>query len=300
MESKKPYIFYNKYYLDYSFGEGHPFWPERAKEFLELLEKEGFEYYLIDVEKSKDEDILLVHTKNYLEKLKDLSVSEGFLTIDTPINKKNLNAAYFYVEGTLKASRLALEGKLAVNLLGGLHHSESDTSSGFCIFNDHSIAIRKLQNEGKIKTAAVLDLDVHAGQGTQEIFYSDNSVLKISIHQNPSTIYPGTGFEWQKGEGKGKGYNLNFVLERGAGEKEFLEKIDVAVKKIEKFNPEILFIVFGADTYYKDPLAEINLELKSYGKIAERLRKFNKKVILFAGGYSKDVPKIWFEFLKNL
>lgn len=300
MKSKKPYIFYSKYYLDYSFGEGHPFWPKRAEKFLELLDKEGFEFNLVEAEKAKDEDILLAHTSSYLERLKEMAVSGGFLTIDTSVSKENLNASYYYVGGTLRASDLALEGKLTVNLLGGLHHAESDTSSGFCIFNDHSIAIRKLQKEGKIKTAAVLDIDVHAGQGTQDIFYSDDSVLKVSIHQNPMTLYPGIGFEWQKGEGKGKGYNLNLVLERGAGENEFLEKLDIGVEKIKKFNPDILFVVFGADTYYKDPLAEVNLELESYGKIAERLKEFDKKVILFAGGYSKDVPKIWFEFLNGL
>ena len=165
------------------------------------------------------------------------------------------------------------------------------------ILNSNSQNSKQSKKLG-IKTAAVLDLDVHAGNGTQEIFYSDPSVLTISIHQDPTFFYPGTGFAEQTGEGRGKGFNLNYPIPPGTGEKEYLETLDKALPKIKKFKPDILVVVFGADTYKDDPLASIELEIETYGKIAKRLRPFPKKAVLFAGGYSKKVPEIWYEFLK--
>jgi len=268
---------------------------------MELIDEEGFKYELVEAQKAIDEDILLVHTKDYLKGLKEtVEKGIGYLSADTPVHKDNLKAAYYYTGGTLQAAKLALEGKKVVNTLGGLHHAESNKSSGFCIFNDHAVAIKKLQKEGKIKTAAVLDLDVHAGNGTQEIFYDDPSVLTISIHQDPSFFYPGTCFPEQTGAGAGEGFNVNVILQPGTQEKEYLEKVDSVLPRIKEFTPDILFVILGVDTYKNDPLASIELEKETYGKIAKKLKDFNKKTTLFAGGYSKDVPRLWFEFVRNL
>lgn len=325
-------IVYSPKYLKYRFGSGHPFWPGRAKQFIELLKskskgKSKMDFEIIDAPKASEEDILLVHTKDYLERVKKLVKTNGYLSVDTPVNKDNFEAAYYYVGGTIEASKLALGGQLVVNLLGGLHHAESNNSSGFCIFNDHAIAIRKLQRDpstrgarsGQIKNACVLDLDVHAGNGTQEIFYSDPTVLKISIHQDPTFFYPGTGFDWQTGEGKGKGFNINIPLPPGTGEKEYLEVLDGVLPEIKKFNPDLLIVIMGFDTYKGDPLASFRLEKETYGKIALRLATgFDRAqpsvlaqarrgkperipiVVLFAGGYSKDVPELWYEFIRGV
>jgi acetoin utilization protein AcuC len=294
-------IIYAPEYLDYKFGEGHPFWPERAKKFISLLEKNNFSYSLVDAPRASDQDILLVHSKEYLKKLKEMvKTGGGYISVDTPVSKSNFNASYHYVGGTIKALNYAIKEELSINLLGGLHHAERDKSSGFCIFNDHAIAIRKLQKEKKIKTAAVLDLDVHAGNGTQEIFYDDPMVLTASIHQDPSSFYPGTGFSWQMGVNRGKGYNVNYPLGPGTGEEEYLEALDTVIQKIEAFEPDVLAVVFGADTYKDDPLASFKLELGSYERIAERLGRFQKKAILFAGGYSKTVPEIWYRLVNRL
>lgn len=294
-------IIFHEKYLNYSFGEGHPFWPERAKVFLEILKKNNFPYRLIEPKKVTDEEILMVHTSEYLSKLKKMiELGQGYLSLDTPVNKKNVEAAYYYVGGTIVACDLALQGKSVINTLGGLHHAESNNSSGFCIFNDHAIAIRKLQKERKIKKAAILDLDVHAGNGTQEIFYADPSVLEVSIHQDPTNFYPGTGFVWQKGEGKGKGFNINIPLPPGTGENEYLSAVDKALPKINDFLPDLLIVILGADTFTDDPLAQFELDKITYKKIAKKLVKFNKKAVLFAGGYSRMVPEIWLEFVKSL
>lgn len=293
-------VVYSGKYLKYHFDFEHPFWPERVKEFLKLLKRKKFGFKLIVAPKATDDEILLVHTKEYLNRVKKLAKEKGHLTIDTQVNPDNLKAAYYSVGGTIKAAEIALKEGLAVNTLGGLHHAETNDSSGFCIFNDHAIAIKKLQSQKKIKKAAVLDIDVHAGNGTQEIFYNDPSVLKVSIHQDPTTFYPGTGFSWQRGEGKGEGYNLNFPLPAGTLETKYLVALDSVLPKIKDYQPDILFVVFGVDTHKNDPLASFRLEKKTYGKIARKIKKFSPKVILFAGGYSKEVPVLWYEFVKNL
>lgn len=293
------HLIYHPKYLEYSFGLGHPFWPQRAEEFLKKIQGTGWPYEIHKPKRAKDDDILLVHTKDYLDLVKKLAKTQGALSVDTPVNERVLEAAYYSVGGTILATELTLGGKLTMNLLGGLHHAGISNSSGFCIFNDHAIAIRKLQKEKKIKTAFVFDIDVHAGQGTQEIFYDDPTVFTLSIHQDPRTLYPGTGFPDQIGEGKGKGFNRNIILSPRAGEVHFLAAVDEGLHLHKKFNPDITILVFGADTYKEDPLANIKLELETYEKLGEKLSNIKKLAVLCAGGYSRKVPNIWHQFLKG-
>jgi acetoin utilization protein AcuC len=294
------HIIYHPQYLNYRFGPGHPFWPERAEVFLKLIKKGNLDYKLHEPKKALDQDILLAHAPQYLERVKRLAKTRGALSIDTPVNEEVLEAAYYHTGGTILATKLALEGKRVMNLLGGLHHAGIADSSGFCIFNDHAIAIKKLQKQKRIKKAFVFDVDVHAGQGTQEIFYGDPSVFTFSIHQDPKTLYPGTGFPEQRGEGKGKGFNRNIILEPGSGEEKFLKAVDQGLSLHRKFNPDLTILVFGADTYKKDPLANIRLELETYEKLGKKVRQIKKLAVLCAGGYSRKVPEIWLKFLNGL
>jgi acetoin utilization protein AcuC len=294
------HVVFHPKYLNYRFGPGHPFWPERAKVFLNLLNKNKVDYQLHKPKKATDQDIILAHAPEYLERVKHLAKIDGALSIDTPVNENVLKAAYYSTGGTILATKLAFEGKRVMNLLGGLHHAGISDSSGFCIFNDHAIAIRKLQKEKKIKTAFAFDVDVHAGQGTQEIFYNDPSVFTLSIHQDPRTIYPGTGFPEQQGAGKGKGFNYNIILPPGSGETEYTKAVKQGLSLHNKFNPDLTILVFGADTFKEDPLANINLEIKTYEKLGRKLKNIDKLCVLCAGGYSRKVPDIWLQFLYGL
>ena len=294
-------IIYSDKYLGYNFGMGHPFLSKRRKEFIELLKEKNFDFKIVKPPRVKDKDILLVHTKDYLGRLKGMvAQGGGNLSSDTPVNSGILEAAYYYVGGTIKASEIAFKEGIAINTLGGLHHAGSNDSSGFCIFNDHAVAIRKLQKKARIKTAAVLDMDVHAGNGTQEIFYEDPSVLTISIHQDPADFYPGTGFSWQKGAGAGEGFNINYPLPVGTTEKEYLPVLNKAIEKIDEFKPDITLVVFGVDTYKNDQLGGFRLEERTYAKISAHLKEITPLVILFAGGYSIRLPEIWREIVSNL
>lgn len=292
-------IVWSDNYLKYSFGPGHPFGVDRALPFLERIRKSAYPFEIIKPQKASEKDIFLVHTKDYLKRLKELAQEEGQLSVDTPLSPKILEGAHWYVGGTLLAFKEALAGEKVFNTLGGLHHAGIANSSGFCVFNDHAIAIRNYQKLGKIKKALVFDIDVHAGNGTQEIFYSDPSVLKISLHQDPKTLYPGTGFAEQKGEGKGFGYNLNFPLSPGTSGKEYLKIVDSVLPKAIEFKSDITVIILGVDTYKFDPLAGLLLDKSDYQELGKRFVQFNKVVILCAGGYSKEVPELWWNFLQG-
>lgn len=291
-------IFHEKY-LKYNFGPDHPFWPQRAVVFLEKLKKYKIPHEILAPPKATEQDILLVHTPEYLGRLKQLAQEDGALALDTPVNQGTLKAAFFSVGGSILALKLALKGERAMNLLGGLHHASSSTSSGFCLFNDHAIAIRKMQKERKMKRAMIYDIDVHAGQGTQEIFYRDPKVFTISIHQDPKTLYPETGFAYQKGEELGEGYNLNVPLPPGTEEGEYLAALDKVLPLAKKYYHDIIVLVLGVDTYKDDPLASFKLEEDTYQQIGERFKKFSKLAVMCAGGYSKKTPDLWLSFLKG-
>ena len=292
------HIIYHPKYLNYNFGPGHPFWPQRAAVFLELIrEQKGFAYTLHEPGKAKRLDLELVHTKRYVDRVIHLAKIRGALSIDTPVSEAVLEAAHYSVGGTKLASTLALEGKRVMNLLGGFHHAGRFAASGFCLFNDPAIAIKKLQKQKKIKTAFVFDVDVHAGQGTQEIFYDDPTVYTLSIHQDPRTLYPGVGFPNETGKGKGRGFNRNIILAPGSGEAEFLKAVREGLSLHDEFNADLTILVLGADTYKEDPLANIKLDFETYQTLGTLFSKTEKLSILCAGGYSKRVPDIWMAFL---
>ena len=293
-------VVWSSEYLKYDFGPGHPFWAGRGAEFLKLIKGSKIEYEIVEPPKASDEEILLVHTSGYLKGVRRLHSAGQNLSPDTPLRPGVLEAAYYSVGGSILASHLALSGQKVINLLGGLHHAETAHGGGFCIFSDHAIAIRKLQKEGKIKKAMIYDLDVHAGNGTQAIFYSDPTVFNISLHQDPCTLYPGTCFADQIGEGKGEGYNLNLPLPPGTGGREYLKALDRVLPLYAEFTPDLLILILGVDTYKGDPLANFKLEEDDYFKIGQRFSKFPKLAVLCAGGYSKETPQLWQRFLEGL
>lgn len=293
-------IVYSEKYLIYDLGADNPISRDKTIVFLEKLKAEGqISYEIIKPEKAGEEDLLLVHTPRYLEELKRLALNNSEADPDTPVNLGMLEGGLYIVGGTILCLNLALERRKTINLIGGMHHAGSYIASGFCIYNDHAVAIRKLQKEGKIKKATVYDLDVHAGQGTQEIFYSDPTVMTVSIHQDPFTIYPGVGFESQKGEGKGLGTNINVTLPPGTKESEYLKALDSVLDRTRSFRADVSVLVLGVDTYKGDLLGGLNLEEESYCKIGKRFRDFDKLAVLFGGGYSRKIPDLWMMFLKG-
>ena len=139
---------------------------------------------------------------------------------------------------------------------------------GFCLFNNIAIAARYLQQRHQIGRIAIVDFDVHHGNGTQAAFEDDPSVLFISLHQHPDTCYPGSGHHWETGEGAGKGFTLNIPMDPGSGDAEYLEAFDATViPRLDEYKPEFLLISAGFDAHREDPLAQIELSEGCFEKL---------------------------------
>ena len=298
---------YRDEYLKYQFGPFHPFQPIREKQALDLVKELGVfgekvKYYKPRL--ATEEDLLLVHSKEYVNFVKEMSKKgEGYLEYpDTPATEGIYEGACSVVGGSLEGADLIMEGKVlhAFNPGGGLHHAKKSSAAGFCVFNDVAIATRYLQKKYGLKRIAIVDVDGHHGDGTQEIFYKE-PILTISFHQYGFRFYPGTGDVGEIGEGEGKGYSVNIPLEAGTGDKAYLYAFDEIVPPlIEKYEPEIIINQFGVDGHYQDPLVDLSLTTKTYEQISSKMHKLAHKVcdgkylILGGGGYEpKNVARCW-------
>jgi acetoin utilization protein AcuC len=298
--TKELNIVYSDNYLKYDLGADNPISKTKTRVFLDKLAHQNLiGYQIIEAPMASESDLLLVHTPKYLAELKRLALNNQEFDADTPVNQGMLEGGLYIIGGTIFTLELALQGEKAVNLIGGMHHAHSYQASGFCIYSDHAIAIRKLQHEGKIKTATIYDLDVHAGQGTQEIFYEDPSVLTVSIHQDPHTIYPFIGFESQQGRGLGTGFNINVPLRVYANETQYLTALDATLERAKTFKSDLNILILGVDTFKDDQLGSLRLTEESFKKIGERFKNMDKLAILFGGGYSTKIPELWMSFIQG-
>lgn len=214
----------------------------------------------------------------------------GFHMTDAsaPISEDTWMSALWSAWSAQHASELILGGEdMAYALCRPPgHHASADMAGGFCYLNNTAIAAQNMLN--KYKTAAILDVDLHHGNGTQSIFYNRNDVLTASLHADPTRFYPFFwGYENETGDGDGDGYNLNYPLPRGSGDNLFLEKLDLALARINDFNPGVLVIALGLDAFEGDPFGGLSITTKGYELIAKEIRKSTTCPILMIqeGGY---------------
>lgn len=262
----------------------HPESPERVLNAYNILDGK----FLIEEPKIliKDSNILCVHTKEHINNLKNLK----FHDVDTP-RIKNI---YFYAMISASSSLCAMlkskyEFTFSLSRPPG-HHAGKNSIEGFCYLNNIAIAVfHALKTFAK--RVAILDIDAHHGNGTENIFYGKDNILYVSLHQHP--LYPGTGLKSRKN-------CINFPMPPGTGEKEYIKKLKIAMKIVEEFNPDILAISAGFDTYKNDPLASFKLETKSYYKIAKIIGKSCPRIFaILEGGYSDNLGVLIYNFLKG-
>ncbi len=278
-------IFYSPKCLEYS-QPGHPESPVRVSATYNYLKEKGFEF--IEPNPSTDEDILLAHTPALLDSVR----KENFFDFDTPSFPGIYNIAKLSAGCAIDAAMYCLNtGEKAFSLMRPPgHHATKNSLGGFCYFNN--IAIASLRAKEKVGKVAIVDFDCHHGNGTEDIFLGNKDFLYLSLHQSP--LYPGTGL--------GSRENcINYPLSAQTSPAEYLSVLEQGLEKVQKFDPDLLAISAGFDTYKLDPITSFSLEKETYWKIGRMLAGLQKPAFsILEGGYSRDLAGCIYEFLTGL
>jgi acetoin utilization protein AcuC len=298
---------------EYDFGPGHPLAPIRVQLAMRLIREFQLDRNLGIIEHVEPvHDALLerVHTSDYIAAVRaaseDPSLSDparGLGTSDDPIFPHMHRAAARVCGATLAAARAVLSGEVAhaVNLAGGLHHAMADRAAGFCIYNDPAVAIAWMLDNGANRVAYI-DLDVHHGDGVQAIFWNDPRVLTISIHESPTTLFPGTGFSSEVGGSGAPGSAVNIALPAGTGDQGWLRALHGVVPELlESFQPDVIVSQNGVDSHVEDPLAHLALTVDGqrmgFAAVHQWAHMYaNGRLIAVGGGgyeWVDVVPRAW-------
>lgn len=296
-------LIYHPDYLEHLTGEGHPESPERLVSIMDRLDKTGLlkELTVIEPKPATEDDILLIHSKRHFDAMKN-AWDEGYraLTPDTPISEESFRIAMLAAGGVLTGIDRIMAGEIKNGMAlvrPPGHHATPDQAMGFCLFSNVAIGARHLQKKYGIEKVLIVDWDLHHGNGTQEAFYDDPSVLYFSTHQYPH--YPGTGSFHETGEGKGKGFTINVPMRAGTPADEFLKKFrDALYERAVEFSPDFILISAGFDAHRNDPLGELLLTEDSYAEmtrlVLDIVGKCCKGRVLSAleGGYNLNALAI--------
>jgi acetoin utilization deacetylase AcuC-like enzyme len=291
-------LVYHEDYLKHRTGSVHPEHEGRLIAIIDHLKKTDLWDRLVHVTPSpaNAEWILKVHTAEHLKFVKE-ACERGAKVLDregdTYVCRESFAVALLAAGGVIAGIDAVMSGRVkngfcAVRPPG--HHAGSSRAMGFCLFNNVAIGTRYAQEEHGLKRVAVVDWDVHHGNGTQEIFYEDPSVLYVSTHQYP--YYPGTGSASERGKGKGEGFTLNLPLIAGTDGDEYVKLFkEKIVPALQEFKPDFILISAGFDAHKDDPLAAIFLDESTYAEITRMLMEFAEKccqgriVSVLEGGY---------------
>ena len=283
---------------DHVTGEGHPERPARFDAVAKALSEAGHVEAMrrIASRVATDDEVLACHTAPYLKMVeRDIAVGHGTLsTGDTEIGPKSLEVARRAAGGALQAVDAIFTGKVGNAFCVARppgHHATPGRGMGFCIFNNVAIAARYAQKKYGVKRVLIADWDVHHGNGTQDVFYSDGSVYFFSTHQSP--WYPGTGARQETGEGAGKGTTLNCPFPAGAGAGEILGAFrEQLVPAMAGFKPEFVILSAGFDSRQGDPLGRFQLTDADFTALTSTMLELadqhaqGRLLSMLEGGYS--------------
>ena len=297
----------------YHFGESHPFGPDRYWAFLQEFNKRNLKnrVCLQSTEIATDEQLLLFHTQDYIDKVRvQSSTGEGYLDGgDTPARTGIDEAACRVVGTTLHAIDKIMQGDCnkAFTPIAGLHHARRDSAAGFCVFNDCGIAIEYLRQHYHVRCIAYVDIDAHHGDGVFYAFESDADLCFVDFHQDGNTLYPGTGFINETGKNKAIGKKLNIPLPPNSSDELAIKFWEQAENFIDQAKPEFILLQCGADSLFDDPITQLNLSSKFHAHVTKRLTRLAEKhsegrlVAMGGGGYNLDNIKIaWNDVIEAL
>jgi acetoin utilization deacetylase AcuC-like enzyme len=277
-------------------GQGHPERPDRLRAIERALESETFQMLARDVApRAALTAIARVHPQDYIEAIRAAAPKQGLaaLDADTSMCPGSFEAALRAAGGAIFAVDEVMDGKVRNAFVATRppgHHAEVATPMGFCFFNNAAIAARQAQKAHGAERVAIMDFDVHHGNGTQHIFWDDPTVMYASTHEMPN--YPGTGAVGERGE---HGQIVNAPLRAGDGGEAFREAMEVAIlPRIEAFSPDLVIISAGFDAHRRDPLGNLNLVEADYSWTTRKLMEIARKhahervVSVLEGGYDLE------------
>jgi acetoin utilization protein AcuC len=301
-------------FMAYRFNPDHPFNPRRLALAISLMEEMGLlrDTAILPPRPASDEELLAVHTPEYVAAVKRLSepgaprrdaTRWGLGTDDNPIFEGMHDATALVVGGTLRAAELVMSGEAtrALNIAGGLHHAHAAQASGFCVYSDLAVAIQWMRQAHGARVMYI-DYDAHHGDGVQGIFYHDADVLTVSLHESGRFLFPGTGFTDELGEGPGYGFSLNVPLEPFTEDDSWIAiQRELLPEVAEAFRPDVIVLQNGCDGHVRDPLTHLRATTRLYEdtpllvrEIADRFCE-GRLVATGGGGYDiwNVVPRAW-------
>lgn len=287
---------YDPIYLKHDTGQ-HPENANRLLAVMRYLERTGPWQRLIHVkpEAATIEELSLVHEEGYISEVRELAEKGGGqLDADTVMSADSYKAAIYAAGGVIKAADAVMKGDMdsvfALVRPPG-HHATASRGMGFCLINNVAVAARNALHNYGLERIAIIDFDVHHGNGTQDAFYSNPRVLYISIHQYPH--YPGTGRMDETGEGAARGTTLNIPLPAGCGDKQYKEAFEQVINPaVCRFKPELIMVSAGYDGHWSDGLASMQLSITGYSQMIETIQQIadescgGRIVLSLEGGYN--------------
>ncbi len=286
---------YDPLYLEHG-TPGHPEEPARLQAVISHLEQTGLLGRMVEItpRDATTADLELVHSRELIARVWEMAEEGGgWLDPDTYVVARSYRAALRSAGGVLAATDAVLDGEVRsafclVRPPG--HHATPTQSMGFCLFNNVAVAAAHALERRGLERVAIVDFDVHHGNGTQDAFYSEPRVLFVSTHQHP--FYPGGGDWAETGEGEGKGTTVNLPLPQGCGREEYLRAYrEVCEPLVRRFRPQLLLVSAGFDAHLADPLAQMRLDTRGYYEIASLLGALadelceGRAVFTLEGGY---------------
>jgi acetoin utilization protein AcuC len=303
---------------DYDFGPAHPMSPVRVDLTMLLAEELGIlgrgGLPTVPAPIASEDLIGTVHDAEFMEAVAKagadpyrVELTHGLGSDDNPVFEGMHQASAHVVGATVEAARRVWTGEVlhAANISGGLHHAMPDRASGFCVYNDVAVGIRWLLENGAERVAYV-DVDVHHGDGVEQIFYDDPRVLTISLHETGQMLFPGTGFPNDLGGPDAQGSAVNVALPPGTSDAGWLRAFHAVVPPLlREFRPQVLVTQHGCDSHIEDPLAHLMLTVDGQRASYEALHDLahelcdGRWVVTGGGGYAivEVVPRAWSHLL---
>lgn len=287
--------------LDHLTPPGHPERPDRMRAVAQVLGESRFDALVREEAPEGSLDLVtLCHDERYVEELRHIAPDKGLIYLDgdTSMSPGTWEAVMRGVGGAVAATEAVMSGK-ADNAFVAMrppgHHAEINRPMGFCFFDHAAIAARHAQRKYGIARAAVVDFDVHHGNGTQDIFYDDPEVLFHSIHRYGRGFYPGTGAAEETGKGKGQGYTVNVPVRFGTSRKDYRDAFTTTLEKAaDKIKPELVLVSAGFDAHARDPIGSLGLETEDFTTLTKlvldvaRVHAKGRLVSCLEGGYHLD------------